>query len=159
MKKIICFIFLLCSTSFAGKNEWNGMVFDYDDKYSLKMFTKDDNWFPPGTIVYGSFFGREAPSTKVFRDDMKGVIFIACDLDNAYVDRLNNTVIDGPRAPSKNYAVQNDLRDWEIDKDGKPVKLIDEEYWKALGYDVDVKDIPATPLTSISEIPKAAPLP
>ncbi len=41
------------------------------------------------------------------------------------------------------YKVQNDYRAWEVDEEGNPIKLIDnEEYWTAKGVSVDPKDIP-----------------
>jgi hypothetical protein len=44
------------------------------------------------------------------------------------------------------YCVQNDLRDWYVDKDLKPVKVINEEYWTARGISTSPADILATKL-------------
>ena len=43
----------------------------------------------------------------------------------------------------KRFEVQNDLRDWEIDQVGAPVKVINEKYWIMKQISVDPKYIPA----------------
>lgn len=42
----------------------------------------------------------------------------------------------------KRFQVQNDLRDWEIDDGGDPVKVINEKLWVSKGISVDPKHIP-----------------
>jgi len=124
-----------------GKNIIDGQEFTYDDKYSHKDFTgrrltdaKDLN----GITIFGSCFSHETPDTKVFPDDMTGVTFINCNLDNIFIP-IGNTVIGGSQ---RRFKVQKDARDWEIDNDGKPVKIINEKQWIIGGFSVDPIDIP-----------------
>lgn len=124
---------------------------NYDMKYSFKDFTnrslrdaKDLN----GKTIYASVFLQEIPDSRIFPENMKGVTFVNCNLDNVYIPP-GNTVIGGSQ---RRFRVQNDLRDWLIDENNKPIEPLDKEYWESEGYSVDPKDIPDKPLKDISEI-------
>jgi len=130
------------------------VTIDYDLKYSFKDYTnrnlldaKDLN----GKTIYATVFMQEIPDSRIFPEGMKGVTFVNCNLDNVIVPE-GNTVIDGSR---KRFKVQNDLRDWLIDENNKPIEPLNKEYWMEQGYSVDPKDIPRQPLKDISEIKKA----
>ncbi|MFZ2937603.1 MAG: hypothetical protein WA066_02740 [Candidatus Omnitrophota bacterium] len=124
-----------------GKNIINGQSFTYDDKYSHKDFTgrklldvKDLN----GITIFGSCFSQEIPDKHIFPDNMAGVTFINCNLDNVFIP-IGNTVIGGSK---RRFKVQKDARDWEINDEGIPVKVISEKQWVMNGFSVDPKDIP-----------------
>ena len=135
-------------------NNPEGDLIKFDDKLSGKDFTNKnlrDIKIIPGTVIYASVFYQEnKPDEHIFPEDMAGVSFYNCNLDNVYIP-LGNTIIGGTH---KKMMVQNDLRDWEIDKDSKPIKVMNEDYWKVEGVSIDVKDIPLEKLINISEIPK-----
>lgn len=157
------FLLFLAHIAFAGTVEigrdakHKANIITYSDKYSLKSFVRIDLSSAKdlnGQTIYASHFAREVPDTHVFPDDMLGVTFVRCHLENVYVPP-GNILID---CWTTRYKVQNDLRDWEIDSENKPVKLINEEKWKDEGYSIDAKDIPAQKISDISEIKKAEPV-
>lgn len=89
-------------------------------------------------IIENSCFSQETPDTHVFPEDMTGTTFIDCNLDNVFIPQ-GNTVI---RGSQKRFKVQNDLRDWIIDKNNNPIELVNKKYWQMNGYPTDPKDIP-----------------
>lgn len=46
----------------------------------------------------------------------------------------------------KRFKVQNDLRDWEINDGGDPVKVINEKYWNMKGISINPRHIPEQPI-------------
>ena len=46
------------------------------------------------------------------------------------------------RCSTRRIQVQNDLRDWEIDRLNKPIKVTNEKYWVLKQISVDPKFIP-----------------
>ena len=127
----------------------------YDMKYSFKDYTNSPRVdIPNDVVVYATMFLQEMPDSHIFPENMKGVTFVNCNLDNVYIPE-GNTVIGGSH---KRFKVQNDLRDWLIDENNKPIELIGKEYWESEGYSVDPKDIPSKPLKDISEIKKINPV-
>jgi hypothetical protein len=131
--------------------DWQPITVTYDLKYSFRDFTNNPKVdIPDGTIVYASVFYQETPNSHIFREKMKKVTFVLCNLDNVVIPP-DNTVMGGSH---KRFQVQNDLRDWLIDENNKPIEVMDKEYWESQGYSVDPKDIPDKPLKDISEIKK-----
>ncbi len=45
---------------------------------------------------------------------------------------------------TRRIQIQNDLREWEIDKQNKPTKVLNEKMWALKNISVDVRDIPKT---------------
>lgn len=128
-----------------------------DDEYSFRDFTHrklTDHGIIESDlsnkIIYASCFSQENPDSHIFPEDMTGVMFYNCNLDNVYIPP-GNTVIGGSQ---RRFKVQNDLRDWEIDGTDTPKEVINKEYWISQGYSVDPKDIPATKLEKIEDIKK-----
>ncbi len=62
-----------------------------------------------------------------------------------------NTVVD---CSQRRFVIQNDLRDWEINQQGEPVKVTSEKYWINSGYSVDPADIPPQKIDKIEDIKK-----
>ena len=92
------------------------------------------------------------PNRHIFPADMKGVTFIDCNLDNVYIDETKNTIKNGCHQQTK---VQNDLSDWVLDKDLKPVEPMDREERIKLSISIDPKAIPLTKATkNVFEIKK-----
>lgn len=77
-------------------------------------------------IIRGACFSQQNPDTKVFPDEMSGVTFVNCNLDNCVIPE-GNTLID---CSNRRFKVQNDLNDWEIDKNNNPVRLVDWKYFE-----------------------------
>ena len=74
--------------------------------------------FEEGEIVQGSCFAQERPDTVVFPEDMTGVTFKNCNLDNCVIP-AGNTVID---CWQRRILVQPDGLDWIVDADNQPVE-------------------------------------
>lgn len=124
------------------------------DKLSFKDFTGadlSDQTIPPGEIV-GSCFAQEGGGRAIFPQDMRGVHFRRCNLDNVIVPPGNTVETDGHDACTmKRISVQNDLRDWEVDEQGEPLKVIGEKYWQSQGVNVHCRDI-GKPLQRIEQL-------
>ena len=149
--KFLIILFLLTSICWAGEITVDNQKYTVNDKYSWKDFTGKtltDAKDLKDIVIFGSCFSQEIPDTKVFPDDMQNVTFIGCNLDDVYIP-VGNTVIGGTQ---KRFKVQNDLEDWILDKDNKPIKPIDKEKFTGLGLSIDPKDIPIEKLSkSITE--------
>ena len=82
---------------------------------------------------------------------MTGVTFYRCNLDNVYIPE-GNTVHESCGTP-RLIKIQNDLRDWELDKNTlEPVKVCNEDRWKQEGYSVEKIDLPIQKLNDIKEV-------
>jgi len=97
------------------------------------------------TVIVGSCFYREGvPNCKVFPDDMVGVTFRSCNLDNVFVP-LGNIV--EKSCCHRNIKDQNDWEDWILDKDLKPIEPMNKKQRFEVGVSIDPKDIPIIKLT------------
>lgn len=163
MKKILTswVIVLLMSTKcFAGEVQYSfpdGTVqtVTFDDKYSFKNFGQRDLLEATdleGKVIYYSSFAQENPDTKVFPDNVKKMTFYNCNLDNVKMVKPGWVVIGGSE---RRYSVMNDLKDWQLDDSGKPIKVLNEEDWVKKGFSVDPKYIPLTKIKDIEDGPKA----
>ena len=127
------------------------VILTYSAEWSLKHFSQKTGIdIPDGTVVYASTFHQEEPDTIVFRPDMTGVYFVRCNLNNVFIPP-GNTIRDSSQ---RRYRVQNDLRDWEIDSQNRPTRLINAERWFAEGYSIDPVDIPDSQITNQEDIPR-----
>jgi hypothetical protein len=113
----------------------------YNDKYSFKDFTgrsllkaTDLN----GAIIFGSCFSQEIPDTKIFPNDMIGVTFYNCNLDDVFIP-AGNIVVGGTQ---RKFKVQNDREDWLLNDDLTPKEPINKEEYLKLGLSVDPKGLP-----------------
>ena len=52
----------------------------------------------------------------------------------------------------RRFKLQNDQRHWEIDSQGRPIKVINEKYWALIGVSVDPSDIPDDQIVIDKEI-------
>lgn len=128
----------------------------FSENYSLKDLTGqsflDADDLTPGTVIRGSCFYQEGkPNCHIFPEDMTGVTFERCNLDNCFVPP-GNTLADQAGIPctNKQILVQNDLRDWIIE-DEKPVEVMGKKYWEAQGVNIHCNDI-LKPLESIEQL-------
>lgn len=144
---------------------YQGVQYDCDPDLSFKDFTghdlRDRNDIDfTDKIVYASCFSQETPETKIFTT-LSGATLIKCNLDNVQIPD-GATIID---CSQKRFKIQNDLRDWEVDEQNNPVRVINENFWsKGIAasvlsavvekYSVNPADIPAQKLTSITQITK-----
>jgi len=137
-----------------GTNIINGQQFTYDDNYSSKDFTgreflNANKWwkFWTGSIknitIFGSCFSQEIPDSKIFPDNMTGVTFINCNLDNVFIPAGNETI----GCSQRKFQVQNDMTDWILDTDLKPKEPISKEEFIKYGISIDPKDIPKIKMT------------
>jgi hypothetical protein len=97
-----------------------------------------------GLTIYKSSFAQEEPDTEVFPPDVKDLRLVCVNVDNVRIPAgvtVNNR--GGECGSRRRYKVQNDGRDWEVDKDDKPAKLINEEAEAAADRSIDPADIPS----------------
>ena len=128
---------------------YEGNSYDCSDEFSFRDLTGRSNIILPNDIIiYASCFSQEVPGSKIFPNDMSGVRFIKCNLDNVFIP-VGNAAID---CTQRKFKVQNDLRDWELDQSDVPTRVINEDLWIKNGFSVDPIDIPAEELTSIDQI-------
>ena len=135
------------------RQKYNDIEYEISEKYSFKDLTgrdlsneKDMN----GLVIYGSCLSHETPDAEILPSELTGTTFIKCNLSNVFVPN-GNTVID---CNIKRFKVQNDLRDWEIDSENKPVKVLREKFWIQQGVSIDPVDIPKAKAKDIKELKK-----
>jgi len=102
-----------------GEVLWEGSVIEFNDEYSSRIFGAVDADIPSGITVYCSDFSHPEPS-DVFQPTMTGVKFVNCNLDNCNVP-AGNEVVGGTQ---RQFLVQNDGNDWEIDAQRNPVRIL-----------------------------------
>jgi hypothetical protein len=140
--KTIFFLLILTTNAMALTIENpDGRFHECTPEYIFKDFTgaRDIN-IPDGAVVCRSNFSQEEPNTMVFRANMKNVTFVEGNLDNVFIPPTPfNEVIGSSR---RSFKVQNDLRDWEVDSQGRPTKVLGEDYWIEKGISVNPNEIP-----------------
>ena len=75
-----------------------------------------------GQTIIGSCFSHEKPDTVVFPDDMAGVTFIRCNLDNVVIPPGNTLV----ECQIRRFLAQDDGLDWEVDENNNPLNPLGE---------------------------------
>ncbi len=130
------------------------VILDYSDEWSFRDFTNRRNVFAgrgkelDGLVIYATSFYQEAIDIDVFPSDVKGLVLAFCNLDNVRIPK-NATLIE---CSTRRIQVQNDLRDWELDDNDVPLKLVNEEYEKSLGRFTDPALIPRTKIETLKEL-------
>lgn len=96
-----------------------------------------------GITIYASNFAQVAPDTAVFPANVTGLVLVCNNLENVIIP-VGATVDDrgGTCGIRRRVKAQNDGRDWEIDTQNKPVKVVSEKSEIAKGRSVAVADIP-----------------
>lgn len=154
----LLFLFSFCSAGEITYVEEDGKVgkeaIVYDDELSFKDFTNWDfrsikKYDFTGKTIYGSTFMNEKPNSVIFTEETSDVTFVKCNLDNIVLPKKSRLI----GCSQRMFKAQNDLRDWQIDKDGKPQKLISEEYWQKIGTSIDPKEIPLEEIKNDKNIP------
>lgn len=114
---------------------------DCNEEYSFKNYTRMSGIsIPNGTIVYRSCFSQDNPDTPVFKEGMIGVTFYNCNLDNVLIP-VGNIV--GAENTQKRFRIQNDLNDWIVDTNNKPIEHFYKRKFEKLGLLVPKpEDIP-----------------
>lgn len=95
----------------------------YSEKYSRKDFTGRDlshELDMNDITIYGSCFSQEQLDRHIFPEDMSGVTFVNCNLDNCFIPE-GNDVVGGSR---RRFQVQEDGFDWLLDENNNPVEKI-----------------------------------
>lgn len=120
-----------------------------NQKYSLKSFRNQkftdvpasefNNTTIKGSSFYQSCCRTDGQMVNVFPPGMTGVTFEDCNLDNVIIPP-GNTVV---RGTNKRLKLQNDLMDWECDKEtGAPIKPANGRLCSKVGVSQDPKDLP-----------------
>lgn len=109
---------------------------EFNPKYSLKDFTgrnlsneKDLS----KTAIHGSCFSQEKPDTHVFPEDMTGVTFDWCNLDNCFIP-AGNTVLN---CSTRRFCCQKDGEDWIITSDNKIVEPVNKKWFEMNKRSID----------------------
>lgn len=77
-----------------------------------------------GETIENSCFSNETPHADIFPDDMVGVTFVDCNLDNCFVPP-GNTII---RGSHRFFKAQPDGQDWLVDPATlSPIRLLNED--------------------------------
>lgn len=132
------------------------IIIDYNDEWSLRNFANQSNIFAgrgkelDGMTIYASCFYQESLDIDVFPSDVKNLTLVYCNLDNVNIS-AGVTVI--ANRPQRHIQVQNDCRDWELDANNQPIKLVNEKAELILGRSIDPVDIPQIKLESIDDLP------
>ena len=114
----------------------------YDDK-DCTGWDLSDRKDMNGLTIHGLCLSNETPGAKVLPLNLKGVTFIACNLDNVFIPP-GNTVRD---CSTRQFEVQNDGEDWLIHPDTKmPVEPVNKQQFTELSLSIDPKDIPKEPM-------------
>jgi len=126
--------------------------------YTGKDFTdrdlsKTDPGTWNGTVVKSMCLYQQAtdgigvtldPRKHVLPPGIKDVVFEGCNLDNCHVP-AGATMVD---CTNKRIRVQNDLDDWELDSDNKPVKPVATKLRQRHGVSIKPEDLPTKPFTA-----------
>ena len=101
------------------------------------------------SIIIGSCFYQEnKPDSHIFPEDMTGVVFQKCNLDNVFIPAGNTIKVSNT---DKRIKAQNDKEDWIVDKDNKPIEPMNKEMFLELELSIKPEDIPNekmdTPIT------------
>lgn len=122
---------LLADTKDEAAKKWSYKVLvkgdakPFPEAVTVKELRAAD--IPSGTIITGSCFQCEAPDTVIFPDDMKGVRFLRCNLDNVFIPPGNPEIGTHEKSSRVKYTVNPaDGKDWKLDKAGKFVKPMAE---------------------------------
>ena len=102
---LVATMFLLGSWAFAGDDpakqaseKWSGRVLidKIPRRFANPEYVTVDELrkavIPPGTVIRGACFSQEVADTQVFPNDMTGVTFLDCNLDNCVVPEGNKIV-------------------------------------------------------------------
>lgn len=113
-----------------------------DDELSFKIFngwiiTDHPELSLQGKVIYASSFQQEIPDSEIFPKDLV-CTFVKCDLSNVRVP-VGCVLLE---CVQTRFKVQNDLRDWEIDINDQPIRVLSEKYWEIQKVSTDPKDIP-----------------
>jgi len=101
---------------------YDGVNYECCDNYSGADFTGSslsDHAGMDGKVIYGSCFSQEVPDSHIFPDDMQGVLFLNCNLDNVFVPE-GNFIRGGSR---RRFKVQEDGYDWYVDENNQPTVM------------------------------------
>lgn len=114
--------------------------YSYKD-FSDKEFTKEDPVEFNDSEIIGSCFYDEK-IREVFPKDVRGLILTKCNLDNVILP--NGVTVNG--GCHRMIQVQNDLEDWIVDEENKPIEPVEKARLIRVGLSVDPKDLPVEKL-------------
>ena len=114
-------------------------IYDYKDYTGRKLLNENLN----GLIIYASCFSQEVPDTHIFPEDMTGVTFLRCNLDNTYIPPGNTVTL----CSQRKFKAQNDLCDWLLNLDSTPKEPLEKEEFQKWGISINPADIPVSPLS------------
>ena len=118
-------------------------------KYSYKNFMDEvlvgipASDFNNSEIIGSCFYQQAGPDTKVFPNEMTGVAFQKCNLDNAAIPAGN---IVESSCLHRRLMAQNDLETWVVDGSNVPVEPVNPKTFTEFGLSIDPADIPIVKL-------------
>ena len=140
------------------KFTYKKIEYNINDEFSFKDFAGKQakhhyENMPSNIIIYGSCFSQEIPDIHIFPEDMTGVKFIKCNLDNVFIP-TGNTIID---CWQRRFKVQNDMNDWLINEINQPTMPTNHKYFTKLGLPMPLpKDIPQIKVYEVIDLVKVA---
>jgi len=131
-----------------SQEERVSMLGNHHPEYSFEDFTNQklfDATDLDGSVIVGSCFYQDPdsqdadPRVKVFPDDMQGVTFIECNLDNVYVPPGNTVDL---LCSCRRIKRQNDGESWILNEDLVPIEPLSKERLAAVGGNIVPRKIP-----------------
>jgi len=93
------------------------MTYSFNDFTGANLSGKTDMF---DIEIRSSCFSQEKPDSNIFPQNMSGVTFINCNLDNCIIP-AGNAVID---CSQRRFKAQDDGFDWLIDKNNNPIERL-----------------------------------
>ena len=121
------------------KIQYGENLIEMDDRYMGQDYAgRGIADIEDGANVYMSCFCHEEPDTAIFREDMTGVTFYNCNLDNVVIPK-GNTVIGGTQ---NRFKRQNDAENWIVDENNEVVEPFEKKRFIMEGRSIDPVSIP-----------------
>jgi len=112
--------------------------YSYKDLMNQNFYELKSTEFNNTCIIGTNFYQENKPDEDIF-PDFVNVEFVKCNLDNVLIKAEMNV---DDKSTKKKIKVQNDLEDWVLDTEKKPIEPINKEEFVNKGLSIDPKDIP-----------------
>jgi len=140
--KLILLFLIISTCAFAQCTNLINEKYSYED-FMNKDFSKLSSEEFNNTCIIGSnFYQENNPDSDIF-PDFKNVEFVKCNLDNVLIKK---EMIVGETNTKKKMKVQNDLQDWILGIELKPIEPKNKAMFLEKDISIDPKDIPLVKL-------------
>lgn len=119
----------------------NGIAYEVSEKYSNKDMTGwdlSDRTDMSGLVIHGFCLSNEKPDANVLPSDLRGVTFLACNLDNVVIPDGNILI----NCSNRRFQVQTDGDDWVVNQELEPLEPLNKKHYQMMGKSIDPADLP-----------------